>query len=78
MASRQTLLTVSYHDDDDTGMYEIGEIDHGIVVGSLENYLIRYGYDGLRDIQSALAHLMWAVEDTYSKLPRPEQAQSGV
>lgn len=68
MASRQNLLSVSYHDDDDTGLYEIGEIDFGIINSTLESYLKNYGYEGKRDIQAALAHLMWAVEDTWSKL----------
>jgi len=27
MASRKTLLEISYHNDDDTGMYKVGEID---------------------------------------------------
>lgn len=75
MASRKELLSVTYHDDDDTGMYEIGEIDFGIN-GTLSGYLKRYGRPGVQDIQLALAHLIWAVEDEWHRLPKENTATS--
>lgn len=56
MASRKNLLSVDYHYDDDTGMYDIGEIDTG-VSAELTTYLERYGRKGLHDILDALEYL---------------------
>lgn len=64
MASRKELLNISYHDDDDSGMYDIGEIDHGIY-GDLDKYLKKYGYDGKVDIVNALSYLIYEVERRY-------------
>jgi len=41
MASRKELITISYHDDDDTGMYEIWELDCWFV-GTLDSYVKHY------------------------------------
>ena len=61
MASSKQLLEVTYHDDDDTGMYHIGEIDFGIA-GILDEYLEHYGYAGKKDIIDTLAYLIYEVE----------------
>ncbi len=61
MASRKELLTISYHDDDDTGMYQVGEIDFGIC-GTLDDYLKHYGYTGKKDIIDTLGYLIYEVE----------------
>lgn len=62
MAQRKQLLSVDYHYDTDTGIYEIGEIDFGIS-GEFESYVEQYGRKGLNDIIMALAHLIWHCEE---------------
>lgn len=42
MAQREKLFDVSYHTDDDTWMYEIGELDFGLN-STLFDYMKRYG-----------------------------------
>lgn len=53
MASRKELLEITYHDDDDTGMYGVGEVDFGIH-GTLDNFLKSFGREGKDDIISTL------------------------
>lgn len=61
MASREILLTVEYHTDDDTGIYQIGEIDFGISE-TLADYLKYYGYKGKEEIVKTLTLLIDEVE----------------
>ena len=61
MAQRRNLLSIDYHYDDDTGMYEIDELDYGIS-SVLGDYIQRNGY---KDILSMLGHLAWAVKEEY-------------
>ena len=61
MSQRKALLEVTYHSDDDSGTYHIGEIDFGIN-GGLENYLRKYGYEGKKNIVGALGYLIYEVE----------------
>jgi len=61
MASRKNLITLDYHDDDDTGMYQVGEIDFG-VSGELDNYLKEYGKKGMKDILTTMCHLIWHIQ----------------
>ena len=71
MSERKTLLEVEYHSDDDTGMYQVGEIDFGIS-GLLDEYLERYGYAGKKDIIDALGYLIYEVERRFrEKNPSP-------
>lgn len=67
MSQRKPLLEVTYHTDDDTGMYRIGEIDFGIN-GGLEKYLERYGYEGKKEIVSTLGYLIYEVENQFKKV----------
>ena len=67
MASRKELLSVTFHDDDDTGMYQVGEIDFG-VNSRLESYIEHYGYKGVSDILATLGHLAWEVKDCFYKI----------
>ena len=64
MSQRKELLSVKYHSDDDTGMYQIGEIDFGIS-GLLDEYLEHYGYIGKKDIIDALGYLIYEVEKIF-------------
>ena len=72
MSSKKILLDVSYHDDDDTGMYHIGEIDFG-VHGILENYIKKYGITGVESILATLGHLAWEVKNIYFNTKQPIQ-----
>ena len=60
----KTLLEVSYHDDDDTGMYSMGEVDFGIF-GTLDDYLRSFGYAGKKDLVDTLAYLIYEVEKRF-------------
>jgi len=64
MSQRKELLSISYHSDDDTGMYQIGEIDFGIR-GILDEYLKNYGYAGKKDIIDTLGYLIYEVEKRF-------------
>lgn len=64
MASTKELLTVSYHDDDETGIYRVGEVDFGIV-GTLDEYLKDYGYAGKKQIIDTLGYLIYEVEKRF-------------
>ena len=77
MAQRKTLLKVEYHSDDDTGMYQVGEIDFGIS-SLLDEYLEHYGYAGKKDIIDVLGYLIYEVEQRFrEKNPSPaDQAKS--
>lgn len=71
MAQRKHLLSVDFHYDTDTGMYEMGEVDFGIS-GNLENYLKEYGYKGKKDIIDTLEYLIQEVEAKFRKLSQKE------
>ncbi|MBD3350021.1 MAG: hypothetical protein GF364_00865 [Candidatus Lokiarchaeota archaeon] len=78
MSRRKDLLSVSYHSDDDTGMYQIGEIDFGVNF-ELENYIKKYKYKGVKDILAALGHLAWEVKQAYYKVGvPPDEAKNGI
>ena len=66
MTQRTELLSVSYHHDTDTGMYRVGEIDFGIR-GTLEEYIKRYGYEGVKELLATLGHLSWHIKDVFFK-----------
>lgn len=42
MSSRKSIIEFSYHDDDDTGIYKVGEVDFGYGQ-ELSDYLKTYG-----------------------------------
>lgn len=75
MASRTRLIEVTYHDDDDTGMYKIGEIDFGIC-GTLEDYLESFGYEGKKDIIKTLSYLIYEVENIWRSMPQKSGEQA--
>lgn len=64
MGQRKPLLEIEYHSDDDTGMYQVGEIDFGIS-GLLDEYLKKYGYVGKKDIIDMLGYLIYEVEKRF-------------
>ena len=64
MGQRKELLSVEYHSDDETGMYQVGEIDFGIS-GLLDEYLKDYGYAGKKNIIDTLGYLIYEVEKRF-------------
>lgn len=62
MSSTKNLLEINYHDDDDTGMYHIGEIDCGIKTVVLKNYIEHYGVKGRDEILAHLGLLAYNVQ----------------
>lgn len=62
MSQRKQLITIEYHSDDDTGMYEIGEIDFG-VSSEFDTYVERYGRIGIQNILKTMTHLIWHVQE---------------
>ena len=70
MASTKNLLNVEYHDDDDTGMYRVGEVDFGIY-GTLDDYLKSFGSKGKNDIISTLGFLIYEVERRFREMNPP-------
>lgn len=66
----EILLTVEQHTDTETGINHIGEIDFGIKIGPLENYLKRYRYEGKTEIIKTLAFLIYKVEEEYMRVIR--------
>ena len=74
MASRKNLLSVDYHFDTDTGMYKVGEIDFGIS-GEFDEYVKRYGREGLKEIQLALTHLIWHAKEYGGRIIKASEPQ---
>lgn len=74
MSDRKQLLSISYHSDDDTGMYSVGEIDFGVNT-ELENYIKKFGYDGVKDILSTLGYLAYSVQDAYLTIQKECESQ---
>jgi hypothetical protein len=73
-AKTKTLLSVEEVTDHDCGNYYIGEIDFRIY-GGLESYLRSYGRKGRDELVRTLGYLIYRVEDTWRKMPDPDQAQ---
>ncbi len=67
MAQRKNLLTIDYHYDDETGMYEVGELDFGVSVRLLD-YIKKYGSKGRDAILAMLGYLAWEVQETYLEI----------
>ena len=61
----KTLLEIGYHEDNDTGIYRIGEVDFGVFSGILDEYLKIYGAEGKKEITLMLAYLIFEVENRF-------------
>ena len=75
MSQRKPLLEIEYHSDDDTGMYQIGEIDFGIN-GGLDDYLRNYGLKGKQDIICTMAYLIYEVERRFREMKPSPMSES--
>lgn len=57
MAQTKTIIVIDYHYDDDTGMYEVGELDWGIS-GEADTYVKTYGREKLVEHLRKMADLI--------------------
>ena len=71
MASRKLLISIEYHDDDDTGMYKIGEVDYGYGQ-ELHNYLKEFGLEGRNNLLQTLGFLAYTTQAIYLKTNPPQ------
>lgn len=74
MAKRETLLSVRFITDDQTGMYGIDEIDFGIS-GNLNSYLERNGIKGRDEILQTLGYLAYVVGCTLDRVKVEDESQ---
>ena len=72
-SNRKKLIEIFYPADDDTGLYQVGEIDWS-VGEELNKYIEHFGHDGIRDIAEGFAYLSWYIFDIQRSLPFPEQS----
>lgn len=78
MPRRETLLTIEQITDCETGDYRVGELDFGIKVGPVTQYLERYGYQGKRELLAMLGHLAYHVERYWQATARRmEETKAG-
>ena len=73
MSQTIALLTIEYHTDDESGVYDVGEVDYGISVGPLDDYLKAYGENGRQEIVKILGFLAGKVGEALdAALGEPE------
>ena len=75
MASKKQLLSITYHFDTDTGMYEMGEIDFS-VSEEFDKHIKKYGRKGLNDILLTLSHLIWHCKEYGDKIIKSGDSNS--
>lgn len=68
MAKTEILMTIEKVTDCETGDYYIGELDYGIKVGALENYLNTYGFNGKKELIYELGFLICKVEEYWQDI----------
>ena len=62
MSEKIVLTRIYFHNDDDTGMYKVGEVDGVFTEGQLQEYIRRFGAVGLIDHLSYLIYQVKSVE----------------
>lgn len=72
MSQRKDLIRITYHTDDDTGIYDVGEIDTMGTREEIEEYIKQYGQKGVNDLLAALNHQTWFILHTWYKSPADE------
>lgn len=73
MPSTSKLFSIDYVDDDDTGLYKMGEI-WGIPKNDLDEYISTYGARELLDVLVELIHVTKTIEK--EKKERAEKLES--
>ena len=69
----KTLIKITEVIDDETGNWEIGEIEYGIVTEDLNDYLRVYREKGKKEIISMLEHLKSKVEEYFERIQKENQ-----
>lgn len=64
----RTLIEITEVIDDSTGIWRIGEIEFGIVVGFLKDYLKKHGEKGKKEIVDMLEYLKSKVEEYFESV----------
>ena len=64
----RTLIKVTEVTDDSTGNWRIGEIELGIFVGFLKDYLKKHGEKGKKEIIDMLEYLKSKVEEYFERV----------
>lgn len=81
MPERRGMLFINEITDDDTGMYEIGEIDGIFDRVDLRQYMNKYGKKGKDNLITHLAYLNYQVMEAwinYQEMHAHEQGESAV
>ena len=69
MSQKKSLLEITVHTDDDTGMYSVGELDFGFH-GRCISYIEKHGYNGVKELLAMLGHLAFEVKEEYYKIEK--------
>lgn len=72
MAEKETLTELQFITDDDTGMYEIGEMWGGFDPYRLEKYIRRFGPE---ELYKTLTHMSSQVFDTVRNINAEQSNQ---
>lgn len=65
MAQKHRIASLSVIIDDDTGMYQVGDIDGGFSDSDLSHFLRRYGEEGKDKLIKHLALMQYKVLDKW-------------
>ena len=63
MSDKKELVTIYYHNDDDTNMHYIGEIDGVLSDDIIDDFIKRFGDKGVSDLIEHFAFLIYKVKD---------------
>ena len=62
MSQQKVLLSINRVTDDETGLYQIVELDFSLHCSDLENYIKAYGYEGRKELMNILGTLATHVD----------------
>ncbi len=74
MSQQEILISITKVTDDETGTYEIGELDFSLHCGPLMRYMKVYGWEGRQELMAMLGTMATHV-DRYYKESVTELAQ---
>lgn len=63
MSDRKDLIKISFHNDDETGMHYVGEIDGCISDDEIDKFIKRFGDRGVSDLINHFAYLIYKFKD---------------
>lgn len=76
MAQRKDLISIEMVTDCETGLYRIGELDYGISVIAMENYLKNYGHEGRKELLYMLGFLSHQVCEYFERIQKENLSQA--